>query len=55
MTKTRIAVAGAGSIGQAHIGVAQASLTCLLSAIVDPSPAAVAVAGRAGVPAVRLD
>ena len=50
MTKTRIAVAGAGSIGQAHIGVAQASLTCLLSAIVDPSPAAVAVAGRSDVP-----
>ena len=50
MTKTRIAVAGAGYIGQAHIGVAQNSPTCELSAIVDPSPAAVAVAAKAGVP-----
>ena len=49
MTKTRIAVVGAGTIGQAHMDVAQASPTCLLSAIVDPSPAAVAVAARAGV------
>lgn len=50
MSSTRIAVAGAGYIGQAHIGVAQSSLTCTLSAIVDPSPAAVAVAAQAGVP-----
>ena len=49
MTKTRIAVVGAGTIGQAHMAVAQASPTCLLSAIVDPSPAAAAVATRAGV------
>ena len=49
MTKTRIAVVGAGMIGQAHMDVAQASPTCLLSAIVDPSPAAVAVAAKAGV------
>jgi predicted dehydrogenase len=50
MTKTRIAIAGAGYIGQAHLGVMQNSATCTLSAIVDPSPAAVKVAARAGVP-----
>ncbi|HNW01679.1 MAG TPA: Gfo/Idh/MocA family oxidoreductase [Burkholderiaceae bacterium] len=50
MNKTRIAVAGAGYIGQAHMDVAQASPTCVLSAIVDPSPAAVALAAKAGVP-----
>ena len=50
MTKTRIAVAGAGYIGQAHIGVALNSPSCVLSAIVDPSPAAVALAVQAGVP-----
>ena len=49
MTKTRIAIVGAGAIGQAHMDVAQASPSCMLSAIVDPSPAAVAVAARAGV------
>jgi len=50
MNKTRIAVAGAGYIGQAHMGVAQHSPTCVLSAIVDPSPAAVELAAGAGVP-----
>ena len=50
MNKTRIAVAGAGSIGTAHIGVAQRSTTCELSAIVDPSPSARARAQAAGVP-----
>jgi len=50
MSKTRIAVAGAGYIGQAHMGVVQASARCTLSAVVDPSPAAQAVAERAGVP-----
>lgn len=50
MQKTRIAVAGAGTIGQAHIGVALNSPGVTLSAIVDPSPAAVAVAARARVP-----
>ena len=49
MNKTRIAVAGAGYIGQAHIEVALHSQGCALSAIVDPSPAAVEIAGRAGV------
>jgi predicted dehydrogenase len=51
--KTRIAVAGAGYIGQAHMGVAQASATCTLSAIVDPAPAATAIAEKAGVPLYR--
>ncbi len=50
MTRTRIAVAGAGYIGQAHMAVAQAGARCSLSAVVDPSPAAQAVAERAGVP-----
>jgi predicted dehydrogenase len=50
MSKTRIAVAGAGYIGQAHMGVARTSTTVTLSAIVDPSPAAQAVADQAGVP-----
>lgn len=49
MTKTRIAVVGAGTIGQAHMDAAQASPSCLLSAVVDPSPAAIAVAAKAGV------
>lgn len=56
MSKTRIAVAGAGLIGQAHIRVLQASTTCALSAVVDPSPAAAAVAAQAGVPLfARID
>ncbi|MDE2367749.1 MAG: Gfo/Idh/MocA family oxidoreductase [Burkholderiales bacterium] len=47
---TRIAVAGAGLIGRAHIGVLQRSPDCSLSAIVDPGPAAHALAEAAGVP-----
>ena len=43
-------MAGAGLIGRAHMQVAQASGTCALSAIVDPSPAAAQAAGEAGVP-----
>ena len=50
MTPTRIAVAGAGYIGQAHMDVARHSPSCTLSAIVDPSPAAVTLAAQAGVP-----
>ncbi len=50
MSKTRIAVAGAGYIGQAHMGAAQASATVTLLAVVDPSPAAKATADAAGVP-----
>jgi predicted dehydrogenase len=53
MSKTRIAVAGAGLIGQAHIAVAQRSPSVTLSAVVDPSPAAAAVAAEAGVPLYR--
>ena len=45
MTRTRIAVAGAGSIGLAHIAALRASPTCALSAIVDPSPAAAKAGG----------
>jgi predicted dehydrogenase len=47
MTPTRIAVAGAGIIGRAHIDVLRHSPTCVLSAIVDPSPQAQALARRA--------
>ena len=50
MSKTRIAVAGAGTIGLAHICVLRASGTCELSAVVDPSPAAQVRAQAAGVP-----
>jgi predicted dehydrogenase len=50
MAETRIAVAGAGMIGLAHMGVAQKSPTCTLSAIVDPSSATEAIAAKAGVP-----
>ncbi|MFM0220626.1 Gfo/Idh/MocA family protein [Paraburkholderia dipogonis] len=53
MNRTRIAVAGAGYIGHAHMAVAQQSGTCTLSAIVDPSPAAQALASQAGVPLYR--
>jgi predicted dehydrogenase len=50
MSKTRIAVAGAGIIGKAHIETLLKSGSCALSAIVDPSPAAAALAAQAGVP-----
>jgi predicted dehydrogenase len=50
MSKTRIAVAGAGYIGLAHMEVAQKSASVELSAVVDPSPAAKAHADAAGVP-----
>jgi len=50
MTRTRIAIAGAGYIGQAHMAVARASASVMLSALVDPSPAAADVAVLAGVP-----
>lgn len=46
----RIAVAGAGLIGQAHIPAIAAEPGCTLAAIVDPSPAARTTADRAGVP-----
>ena len=50
MPKTKIAVAGAGCIGLAHIDCLRTSATCTLVAIVDPSPAAIAVAAKEGVP-----
>ena len=50
MSKVRIAVAGAGMIGAAHMARAQASPTCALVAVVDPAPAARKVAAQAGVP-----
>jgi predicted dehydrogenase len=50
MNKTRIAVAGAGTIGRAHMEAAQKSPTCILSAIVDPAPGARDTAAKAGVP-----
>lgn len=50
MNKTRIAVAGAGYIGQAHMGVLLQSPGCELAAVVDPSPSARALADKAGVP-----
>lgn len=53
MTQTRIAVVGAGYIGQAHMGVALNSPSCVLSAIVDPSAAALALAVQAGVPCFK--
>ncbi len=53
MKKTRIAVAGAGTIGQAHMGVAQSSPTVMLSAIVDSSAVALEIAAKAGVPTYR--
>lgn len=53
MRTTRIAVAGAGYIGKAHIDVIQASQATVLSAIVDPSPAAAALADSMRVPCYR--
>jgi len=50
MPKTRVAIAGAGYIGQAHAGVLHDSPTCSLSAIVDPAPGAAALAAAARVP-----
>ena len=49
-TPLRIAVAGAGAIGMAHIAVIRQSPDCVLSAIVDPSASAVPVAASLGVP-----
>jgi predicted dehydrogenase len=56
MTLTRIAVAGAGYIGQAHIDAVRSNASLVLSAVVDPSPAAAALAAQAGVHCyARLD
>ena len=50
MNRLRIAVAGAGIIGRAHIDALQGSPSCVLSAIVDPAPATASIAAQAGVP-----
>ena len=50
MVKTRIAVAGTGYIGRAHMEAVQKSSTCTLSALVAPAPGAAALATAAGVP-----
>lgn len=44
----RVAVAGAGYIGRAHIAAVQAEPGLLLSAVVDPSPGTAALAEQAG-------
>ena len=50
MTPIRIAIAGAGYIGQAHMEVASRNPDVAVCAIVDPAPAAAAIAARFGVP-----
>ncbi len=50
MQALTIAVAGAGVIGRRHAELVAESPLCTLAAIVDPAPAAAAVARTAGVP-----
>lgn len=50
MTKKNIALIGAGAIGKMHIDVLGRSAIARLSAIVDPFPAAKAIADEQGVP-----
>lgn len=50
MTQTRIAVAGAGLIGRAHMDAIRHDRRLTLSAVVDPSPRAATLAAEAGVP-----
>ena len=50
MQALTIAVAGAGIIGRRHVELVDESPLCTLAAIVDPAPAAAAVARTAGVP-----
>ncbi|UPG71910.1 Gfo/Idh/MocA family oxidoreductase [Roseomonas gilardii subsp. gilardii] len=50
MEQVRIAVAGAGLIGRRHIEEIVRSQGAVLSAIIDPSPAAREIADREGVP-----
>lgn len=50
MQALKIAVAGAGVIGRRHAELVAESPLCTLAAIVDPAPAAAAVARTAGVP-----
>ena len=49
----RIAVAGAGLIGRRHVEEVAACRSTRLAAVVDPAPAADAVAGQHGVPRYR--
>jgi predicted dehydrogenase len=53
VSPVRIAVAGAGLIGQRHIEEIQRSSSAIVAAIVDPAPAAAEVAAQVGVPAYR--
>jgi predicted dehydrogenase len=53
MTTVRIAVAGAGLIGQRHIEEIHASSVAQLAAVVDPGPAAPEVAEKFGAPLHR--
>ncbi|MEP6996885.1 MAG: Gfo/Idh/MocA family oxidoreductase [Betaproteobacteria bacterium] len=53
MTRTGIAVAGAGLIGRRHIELIRQSDCCELAAIVDPVSAAADLARECGVPAYR--
>ena len=50
---TRVAVVGAGLVGRTHLEALRRSATCAPCAIVDPAPAADALAAELGVP--RLD
>lgn len=50
MSKLRITIAGAGSIGRRHLELMEASDACTLHAIVDPAPAASALARDRDVP-----
>ena len=50
MTPLRIAVVGAGTIGQAHMEVAARNSDLVLCAIVDPAPASAVIAARFGIP-----
>ena len=50
MQALKIAVAGAGVIGRRHAELVAESPLCTLAAIVDPAPAAAAVARTSGVP-----
>ncbi len=50
MTRTRIAVVGAGLIGRAHIQAIRSIDTMTLHALVDPTPAAQNLATQLGVP-----
>jgi predicted dehydrogenase len=50
MNRSKIAIAGAGYIGQVHLQAVQHNPRLMLSAVVDPSAAGAQVAATAGVP-----